>query len=204
MHNTLAVIFDLGRVCVTIDTTRPKFAAMMNMMGIPPETAVQKYWFAREVRQHMTGEMSSRDFYRVVRERFNLSLEYPAFVEAWCDLFELMPGMQTLFEQVAERYTVGILSDTDPLHWEYILKMAPWLGKVVTPTLSYEVGYLKPHPAMFSQAAADCGCTKEECLFVDDQEHYVDGARYYGMPALPFTGADKLRRDLAGLGILDR
>lgn len=201
MQNIKAIIFDLGRVLVRIDPMRDKFERLMRTMGIPPEEAFEKYWYASEVRRHMTGEIGSREFFSLATERFDLPCSFEEFAEGWCDLFEPEPGMAEIFNSVAQRYSIGLLSDTDPLHWEAIGKMLPWLDKAV-PTLSFEVGFLKPHPRMFAAAAANCGYEPCECLFIDDMVENVDGARFNGMPALVFRGAAKLRRDLRGLGLM--
>lgn len=202
MNTIKTVIFDLGRVLVSIDPIGPKFTRLMRAAGIPPAEAFDKFWFTAEVRQHMTGELSSRDFYHAAVERIGLDWSYEEFVEAWCDLFHPRPEMEKLFKEVASHRRIGLLSDTDPLHWEAVRKLLPWLDMVKKPTLSFEVGCLKPHPRMFAAAAADCGCAKEECLFIDDLLENVDGARYSGMPALVFSNADKLRGELRKLGII--
>lgn len=202
MLHISTIIFDLGRVVVRINPRREKFSALMQSMGMDPEEAFDKFWFANEVRQHMTGEMPPETFYQIVKDRFGLDLTYDQFVEAWCDLFTPMPGMRELFEELSENYCLGILSDTDPLHWLKIKGMLPWLSLAGKPTLSFNVGLLKPHPDMFTTAATNCGKRKDECLFIDDLQANVDGARFFGMPAVQFTGIDKLRRDLTGLRIL--
>ena len=202
MRNIDTIIFDLGRVLIGIAPTGEKFVALMRAMGIPPEQAFEKYWYAEEVRRHMTGEMDSRQFFETARARFGLALDFDAFAAGWCDIFTPRPDMAELFAEVADRYTVGLLSDTDPLHWQKVLALLPWLKKVAKPTLSHEVGYLKPHPRMYAAAAANCGRDKERCLFIDDVRANVDGARFYGMPALHYTGTDKLRKDLASLCLL--
>ncbi len=150
----------------------------------------------------MTGVIDSREFHRQVVERFRLDYSYDDFVEGWCDLFEPVPAMRDFFNEVSGRYRVGILSDTDPLHWAKIRAMAPWLDEVKNPTLSHNVGYLKPHQKMFAEAAANCGSAKEDCLFIDDRIENVDGARYCGMPALQFASLEKLRRDMTGFQLL--
>jgi putative hydrolase of the HAD superfamily len=202
VHNINTIIFDLGRVLVDIRTDGEKFVALMREAGISAAASFENFWYRREVRHHMTGVIDSKEFYRQAVENFSLSHDYDAFVEAWCDLFHPVPEMEALFGEVAARYRVGLLSDTDPLHWARLRGMLPWLEKIATPTLSYDVGYLKPHPKMFAEAAANCGRAKEECLLIDDRIENVDGARYCGMPALQFTSAEKLRRDLAGFQLL--
>ena len=203
MENIKAVIFDLGRVIVQIDPNRPKFAALMHSLNITPSQAFSQFWLTNEVRQHMTGTLSPQEFHNHGVKTFNLTnYTYTQFAEAWCDLFSPTPGMQELFTEIATHHTVGILSDTDPLHWHTIQQMLPWLSPATHPTLSHEVGYLKPHPAMYDAAAKNCNCTKEQCIFIDDVQENVDGARFSGMPAIRFTNVDKLRKDLRGFGIL--
>lgn len=202
LQNVKAVIFDIGRVLVSLRTTGDKFQALMHAMGIDPDKAFDRFWSANPVRRHMTGNLDSRGFYAMAVERYRFSLSYETFAEGWNDLFDPIPGMRELFGEVAARYPVSLLSDTDPLHWAKIRALLPWLERVPKPTLSFEVGYLKPHPAMFAAAAANCGREMGECLFIDDLIENVDGARFHGMPALHFTGVEKLRRDLTGLRVL--
>lgn len=202
MHNITTIIFDLGRVLVDISTGGEKFGRLMRSTGISSENSFEAFWYLREVRQHMTGVIDSREFFRQAAERFSLSCGYDEFVEGWCDLFSPLPGMREFLGGIAGRYRVGILSDTDPLHWAAIRAMMPWIAGIKNPTLSYNVGYLKPHPKMFAEAAANCGSAKEACLFVDDRIENVDGARYCGMPALQFVSLEKLRRDLTGFQLL--
>lgn len=202
MRNIHTIVFDLGNVLVRVDPARGKFGQLVRSFGLTPEEAFGRFSFESEVRRFMTGELAPEEFHRALSERFGLDFAYDRFVESWCDMFEPVEGMRELFEEISQRYEVGILSDTDPLHWNCIRKMMPWLERVAKPSLSFEVGFLKPHPGMFEAAAANAGREKHECLFIDDLVANVDGARYFGMPALLFTGEGKLRRDLTGLKLL--
>lgn len=202
MHNVKTVIFDVGRVLVRLDASGEKFGDLMRAIGIPPEKAFEKFWYAHEVRQLMTGEVGAQEFHQMVVNRFGIDFSFDRFREAWCDLFHPMPGMREVFLRLAGRYRMGLLSDTDPMHWERMRGMIPWTSVVDKPTLSYEVGYLKPHPNMFEAAAASCGSAMEHCLFIDDLIENVDGSRYCGMPALQFHDTEKLVKDLSGLHIL--
>lgn len=201
MEGIDTIIFDVGRVLVGIDTSGEKFSDLAWSTGIPPDQAFAAFSYNNEVRDFCTGKLFPETFYLSVRDRYNILIDYSAFREAWCDLFHPMPGMEELFGRLSRHYSIGLLSDTDPLHWEHIRSLFPWLAEVEKPTLSFEVGYLKPHPAMFRAAAANCGKRPDQCLFIDDLRANVDGARLSGMQAIVFEGVDKLQRDLAGLGI---
>ena len=47
--------------------------------------------------------------------------------------------------------------------------------------LSCEVGCAKPQPAIFEAALDTLGVESHEAVFVDDQEHYCDGAAALGI-----------------------
>lgn len=202
VRNITTIIFDLGRVLIGIHADGEKFGALMRAIGIDPQGAQERYWYTEEVQRHMTGELGPEDFHQAVVERFDLDYDFNSFRNAWCDIFQPMSGMADLFQELSRNYHIGLLSDTDPIHWEYLRGELPWLQTVAKPTLSFEVGYLKPHPVMFETAAANCGTAKSKCLFIDDLLANVDGARYSGMPGLRFVNPEKLRKDLIGLGVL--
>ena len=46
------------------------------------------------------------------------------------------------------------------------------------------------------------GLMKEECLFVDDKQINVDGARATGMQAILFTDKSQFEEDLKRLGVI--
>ena len=198
-----AVIFDLGRVLVEITTGGEKFSTLMREIGIPPEQAFQRFWNEPEVLRHGRGEIDSHEFHRLARERFHLSLGFERFAEAWCDLFRPIPEMEKLFMRLAGRCRLGLLSDTDPLHWAWLRRRLPWLERVEHPTLSHETGFLKPHPEAFRLAVVHSGAERAgECLFVDDLPANVEAARNCGLQARLFTGAGRLEEDFKRLGLL--
>lgn len=202
MRNITTVVFDLGRVLLDLRSDGEAFGELMRAMGIEPEEAFSRFWMRNEVARHSTGLLTSREFYQAAKEEYGLEMDFDRFAECWCDIFSPKPEMEALFEEVAGRHRVGILSDTDPLHWARIRGMLPCLKAVERPTLSFEVGYFKPHPTMYAAAARNAGSALEECLFIDDLVGNVDGARHSGMQAVRFAGVERLRRDLGFFGIL--
>jgi putative hydrolase of the HAD superfamily len=55
--------------------------------------------------------------------------------------------------------------------------------------ISDRVGLRKPDPEIFRFTASKIGLPPSECLFVDDTEHNLPGARDLGMGTMFFTGA---------------
>lgn len=67
--------------------------------------------------------------------------------------------------------------------------------------LSGDYGCIKPDRKLFEIALNCYGMEAENLVFVDDSRANVEGAAKVGLPALHFTGAAKLRRDLIELGV---
>ena len=68
-------------------------------------------------------------------------------------------------------------------------------------TVSGEVGLLKPDRAIYDIHVESFGLEPAATLFIDDSEKNVEGARDAGWQAVHFSGAEKLRSDLAGYGL---
>ncbi|MDN5819121.1 MAG: HAD-IA family hydrolase [bacterium] len=62
--------------------------------------------------------------------------------------------------------------------------------------LSYQVGQVKPAPIMYETVASKLGLTVEECVFIDDQPRFCDGARQVGMKAIDYENPMQAIEDI--------
>jgi HAD superfamily hydrolase (TIGR01549 family) len=69
--------------------------------------------------------------------------------------------------------------------------------------VSAHEGLLKPDPAIYRLFLERYGREASRCLFIDDSQRNVDGAKAVGMHAVHFRGAAQLTTDLARFGLLD-
>jgi putative hydrolase of the HAD superfamily len=203
MADVRAVIFDLGRVLIGLNLSRGLFGLLASTSEQPGGALLDRLLKDELYVSFSTGKLPPDEFHRRLCERTDLDLSFAEFRQAWCEVFEPIPGMDRLLAEVATRLPVGLLSDTDPIHWADQLARNAWLGSIPNPTLSFETGLLKPHPGCYQAAAASVCQPARHCLFIDDLERNVDGARAAGMQAIRFEGCRALRAQLAGLGILD-
>jgi epoxide hydrolase-like predicted phosphatase len=67
--------------------------------------------------------------------------------------------------------------------------------------LSGEEGISKPDPRIYELVASRAGLRCDECVFVDDNEEFVEAAVAVGFYGIVFRGAAKLVEDLMKLGI---
>jgi len=195
-----AVIFDLGRVLVEVDLERGLWHDLMRIGGGDPASIGSLRDNELLIRFHV-GRLAPREFHQDFCRRAGLALDFETFARQWCEVFDPMPGMEALLADLAQRIPVGLLSDTDPLHFPYCQATYPFIGRIPAPVVSYMVGATKPAPAMYAAAARAVGVPAANCLFVDDLQRNVDGAIAFGMQAVRFTGAERLRIDLAERGV---
>ncbi len=196
MEQIEAVIFDLGRVLVDVDMSRGLFQYMPSDNN-RSDLEIMESLFADPVfRDFGQGKIAPYEFYQTVINRWPLNIPYQTFKREWCNVFRPMEGMEELVKQVASRYKLGMLSDIDPLHWDYLHKHYPIVRYFLKPTLSFEIGALKPDPRAYLTAAENTGAAPESCLFIDDRMINTEGAEKVGMKAIRFISVDALKQQL--------
>jgi len=115
---------------------------------------------------------------------------------------ELDPNALALCRRVAARVPTGILSN-DTLQMSRARRDAGAFDEHFSPiVISAEVGVTKPDPAIYRIALERCGCEPGQCLFVDDRDPNILGAREVGMQTHLYRGVEGLRRTLKRLEIL--
>jgi HAD superfamily hydrolase (TIGR01509 family) len=189
-------------VLVDWDASRGSWTGGLAALGPEGGGHPKRREWGRVYQGFATGQLTPGEFYQESCRILDLTLSPEEFSRGWCDIFFPMEGMEQLFREVKARHPVGLLSDTDPLHWDYLLANFPWLKLVERPTLSFRIGHTKPAPECYQEAVRSLGFEPAACLFVDDLEKNVAGARRVGMEAVRFSGVENLRRELAARGVL--
>ncbi len=92
---------------------------------------------------------------------------------------------------IKPKYKLGILSNAGANWLDELFQ--PWQVELFDEVvLSYQVGAIKPDRVMYQTIADKLEVQPDECIFVDDQERYVQGARDFGMHAIHFDSTYKV------------
>ena len=196
-----AVIFDLGRVLVDIDLSAVT-DIFSGLTGKDPGSIAQGMLSDPLMVEYNSGRIGPETFHRQLCDKYDLSVDYPRFKKLWCGIFKPMNGMEELVKATGERFTLGLLSDTDPLHWNFLLSEYPFLEMFSEPALSFEIGCMKPAAEIYLKAAENVSAEPARCLYIDDLQRNVDGAKDAGMDAIQFTGIDALKEQLKVRGVI--
>ena len=197
-----AIIFDLGGVVIPFDFRRG-YAAMEAHCPYPAAEIPRRIRRTDLVRRYESGQIESRVFVEELCRVLDLKVGFERFCELWSAIF--LPGTlipEDFFDRLHERYGLVALSNTNELHFDQIEASYAVIGKFDHLVLSFRSGCVKPDRRIYERAVAKAGCGAGECLFIDDVDAFVEGARAVGMEAVRFENYQQLRLDFEKRGIL--
>ena len=195
------IIFDIGRVLIRIDLSRARHS-----MGFRPAISAEEFWSLIQKDpgwvDWQEGRISPRDWHLHLKQRFGGSATFEQFVEAWNQVLDPEPILgKELFEKLSKKYRLALLSNTDPIHVQYMETRYDFFPYFKARIYSCAVGSSKPNPLIFREALRACRVTAEEALFVDDIGEYVKAAQQLGIAAVQFQSPQQLTADLALHGV---
>lgn len=189
-----AIIFDYGGVLTHLPTEED-WARMASLAGTDLPKMLEAYWLHRYPYEicrydsakywglvgHDCGVQLSGDAVRKLVAQDNVQWGRPN-----PDAIALSRQLRTSGMRTA------LLSNMQPDMLAFVRKEHHWLNEFEVRIFSCEVAEAKPQPAIFQLAAQRLNVPPEVCLFVDDREANVAGAREVGMQAVHFESAKAL------------
>lgn len=94
------------------------------------------------------------------------------YLQRYAEHWQLIPGAREAFEQIANRFPVGVLTNGFTEIQTRKLDRFPLLrDRADAVVITEETGYLKPHPQAFAYAAEAANQSPEHILYVGDSYH---------------------------------
>ncbi|MBI4098068.1 MAG: HAD family phosphatase [Candidatus Levybacteria bacterium] len=144
-------------------------------------------------RQIDLGEISSETFHKRIEERVGVPAE--KLKEKKNKYMIPSRELVELIKQLKRKYKIGLLSNTgdgelDVLDRDGIKSLFDVI------TASYIVKILKPDQRIYLKCAEEIGVNPRECLFIDDNQDNIEGARKTGMETIQYKNLSQLKNDL--------
>ncbi len=205
MSRKPALIFDFGNVIAHFDFTRScaHFGRPIQLSGAEFLARARAAGFMELLEVYEAGKMTSQAFHAELCARMGIDVGYEEFAAVWGDIFSANETVHELVKVLkAAGYELYLGSNTNDMHFRHYRKQFDdVLSLFDALVLSYEVGYIKPDAGFFEAAARIANRPAGECIFIDDVEVNIDGARSAGLVALHYRDTPTLLRELAELGI---
>jgi len=197
------ILFDLGNVLVDFNFGSA-VERISGFCGKSPDE-ILKFFFNSEVTNSFEkGALSSEEFYDQVKNRLDLKLGYESFVPIWNEVFFFSSKNRAVYHIancLKKEYRIGLLSNTNILHYRYIKDNFPVFNVFEKLFLSFEIGALKPDKAIYQKVINDLGVLPENIFYTDDRSDLINSASALGIKSFVFTSAEQLIRDLSSLNI---
>jgi len=202
-HSPIEVIlYDLGNVILPFNHFQiaEKLCRFSQRKEFRDPSKVFSFLFDFEngaVNGYEVGNVSSSQFFQALKEFLQLSLSFEDFVPIWNDIFtENQEVSQTIRSQKGRR-KLGLLSNTNPLHFDYVLSKFPIVRVFDQWILSHEMGFKKPAVEIYQRAIEWASVEPQQILFIDDMKKHVEVAVSLGMQGVHFISAEQLREELS-------
>ena len=202
MAPTKAVVFDLGGVLIDWD---PRY---LYRKLLADEAAVEEFLATVCTPEWNAEQDRGRPFAEGVAELVERHPVHAAAIAAYHERWPEMLGgdIPGTVDLLAELRAAGVplfaltnWSAETFVHARERFEFLGWFDGVV---VSGEERLVKPDPRLFRRPLDRFALAPEATLFVDDSPANVTAARRLGMDAVRFTDPERLRRDLAGRGLL--
>ena len=149
------------------------------------------------------GKVSSLEFFQAIKESLHLSISFDEFIPIWCNIFVEDQEVTRLILSLKRKWRLGLLSNTDPLHFNYIVSKFPVTRAFDKWIVSYEVGFKKPAIQIFQKAIEWASVKPEKILYIDDTKEYVEVAASLGIQSIHFVSASQLKEELQSRLLMD-
>jgi putative hydrolase of the HAD superfamily len=202
-HSPIEVIlYDLGNVILPFNHSQiaEKLSQFSQKRECQDPSSLFSYLFDSEkgaINGYEVGKVSSLEFFQSLREFFQLSLSFEEFKPIWNEIFIENEDVSRIILSQKGRWRLGLLSNTNPLHFNYVLSKFSILRVFDRWILSHEVGFKKPAAEIFQKAIEWAKVEPRKILFIDDMERHVEVAASLGMQGIHFLSAERLREELS-------
>lgn len=194
-------LFDMGNVLVHF--SHPLMCQQIAAVCGSSAAEIQRLLFDLKWQQAFeSGELTEAQFQARLENHFQRPIDLPALVHAASDIFTLNTPMVPILQSLRRQgKRLVLLSNTSISHVEFVRRQFDVLSYFDDLVLSYEVGAMKPQPAIFHAALHKILCPPERCFYTDDIPAYIEAARQHGLQAEVFTTAESLQGQLASRGV---
>ncbi|NIL97741.1 MAG: HAD-IA family hydrolase [Planctomycetales bacterium] len=200
---TRFIYFDLGNVLLRFCRQR-QFQQMADVAGLDPEQVRVAVMESGLHEMYESGAVSTAIFFQRFCQATGACCDDQMLRQAGSDIFWPNYSMIPLVAALRSAgYRLGVLSNTNPAHWEWISQgrfglLPGYFEQIV---LSYQVGAMKPARNIYQTAVACAGVEPAEIFYMDDIEQNVMGAQQAGFDAVTYTTTDALVHALRQRGL---
>ncbi len=145
------------------------------------------------------GDLTPKEFYNQAIRKLEARIDYNKFYSIYNDVFSLNPPVLQIMKRLKRNYRLVLLSNTDVMRFSFVKNKFPEIMIFDEYVLSYEVGFMKPHPQIYKEALKRAAVKPKECIFIDDLEGNIEAAAKLGINGIhlgPLTDLEAILKEM--------
>ena len=194
------IIFDLGNVIFLYDH-HIIVHKISKLESIPEERIHHTAFRSNLYNLFDTGKIKEEDFFNRFKEKLELKMDFKTFIPIWNNIFTANKGIINLIKKLKIKYKIFVLSNTNSLHFNYLMQKFSIMKEIKNFVLSFEIGSSKPHPDVYKSVLNEAKVKPEKAIFIDDYLEFIEGAKRLNIRGIHFKNAHQLKQELTSLGI---
>jgi len=195
------IIFDLGNVILPFNHYQiaEKLSKFSENEEFRDPKKIFTYLFDFEkgkINGYEVGKISSLEFFQTLKESLRLSISFEEFIPIWNDIFWEDMEVSEIIYSLKVKKRLCLLSNTNPLHFQYIQSKFPVIRVFDKWIVSHQIGFKKPAIEIYQKAIKWASVEPKSILFIDDMKKHVEVALSLGMQGIHFISAKQLKNEL--------
>ncbi len=196
-----SIISDLGNVLIFFDNNI-FFDKIAEYSPLSEDEVIREVLAHLELsRSFDMGKVTPEKFYLQATQIFKAKIDKTAFFSIYNDIFSLNMPIVGLLKSLQSRYKLVLCSNTDVERFGFVKKKFPEVMLFEKYVVSYEVGFMKPHPRIYEAALEEAGTRPEESVFIDDREENIIAAEKLGLQTILLNPDTNLEHELQKIGV---
>lgn len=179
MPNPRPFLFDIGNVICAFDFD-PMIARLKERSTDAGADPISRFIETKE--SYESGNSSDDAFIAHVTEAIGFLGDHEEFVSIWTEIFSENQPMTAAIETLAAAgHPLYLLSNTNGLHVEYLLKTFPVFEHFSGGVYSHEAKAIKPLDQIYEIAFERYSLNPEETYYVDDLPRNIEAGNRFGL-----------------------
>ncbi|BCU78719.1 HAD family phosphatase [Luteolibacter sp. LG18] len=172
-------LYDIGRVLLDFDF-ESSLARLLPEGIDDPHGRLERLLERKD--DFEAGRIPEDEFIAWAIERLETRATPDDFRHAWRNIFTPNEPMWSVVDRLADAgHRLILFSNINSIHCPWIFETYPRFSRFHGAVLSFEVGAIKPEPAIYEHAIQTYGLVPEEVIYIDDMEANVTAGRALGM-----------------------
>jgi HAD superfamily hydrolase (TIGR01509 family) len=190
---SIVVAFDLGKVLVDFDYSIA-VSRIAARSTLPPDGIKTFLGCSCAIIDYECGRLTREEFYEQARNTTGFRGTIDEFGEFFADIFTPIPPMIELHAGLRRRgISTYIFSNTNDLAVEHIRRNFPFFRDFEGYIFSYEVGTMKPDPAIYEVLEKLAGRRGADIIYLDDRPENVAAGAARGWRTILHETPEKTR-----------